>query len=147
MIEEKEIKEVNENPDQEELTEEDVKNVAKAIKKAQLDATKLSPKSQELFEQMLKEADMPIVLQDKDMKLGRQELDVRLLSRANWRQMDFRQSILTNVYLKQVVMGQTDILRILMVIAKKLGVEDIIEATEEVENELELHQNKNKDLN
>ena len=149
MIEEEKINEVGKNPEEEvELTEEDVKKVGVAIKKAQLDATKLSPKNQELFEQIMAQADMPITLQDKDMKLGKQELDVRLLSRANWRQMDFRQSVLTNVYLKQVVMGQTDILRLLMVIAKKLGVEDIIDATEEIENELELHQTKtNKDLN
>ncbi len=149
MIEEEKINEVGENPEEEvELTEEDVKKVGEAIKKAQVDATKLSPKNQELFEQIMAQADMPIALQDKDIKLGKQELDVRLLSRANWRQMEFRQLVLQNVYLKQVVMGQTDILRLLMVIAKKLGVEDIIDATEEIENELELHQTKtNKDLN
>lgn len=125
-----------------ELTEEDVKKVAKAVKKAQLDATKLSPKNQELFERIMKEADMPIKMEDKDVVLGKQELDVRGLSRASYRQMEFRQLVLTNVYLKQVVMGQTDLLRLLMVIADKLGVEDIISATDEIQDKIEAQQFK-----
>ena len=113
-----------------ELTEEDIKKVGNAIKQAHLDATKLSPKNQELFNRMLEEAKMPVRLEDKDFVLGEQELDVRHLSRANWRQMEFREQILSNIYLKQIVMGQNDILRMLMVIADKLGVKDIVEATD-----------------
>ena len=128
-----------------ELTEKDLKTVKDAIKVAQLDATKLSPKNQELFEKMLHDADMPVVLEDKDMKLGRQELDVRMLSRSNWRQMEFRQLVLQNVYLKQVVMGQTDLLRLLMVIANKLGVDDIIAATDEVQDKIEEQEARKRD--
>lgn len=138
MIDEKKINEEATSPEEEvKLTEEDVQAVKKAIKKAQLNSTQLSPENQALFEKMMKEADMPIVLQDKDMKLGKQELDVRLLDRKNWRQMEFRQLILQNVYLKQVVMGQTDLLRMLMVIADKLGVTDIVKATDDVQAKIE----------
>lgn len=138
MIDEKKINEEKTSPEEEvELTEEDVQAVKRAIKKAQLNSTQLSPENQALFEKMMKEADMPIVLQDKDMKLGKQELDVRLLDRKNWRQMEFRQLILQNVYLKQVVMGQTDLLRMLMVIADKLGVTDIVKATDDVQAKIE----------
>lgn len=138
MIDEKKINEEATSPEEEvNLTEEDVQAVKRAIKKAQLNSTQLSPKNQALFEKMMKEADMPIVLQDKDMKLGKQELDVRLLDRKNWRQMQFRQLILQNVYLKQVVMGQTDLLRMLMVIADKLGVTDIVKATDDVQAKIE----------
>lgn len=138
MIDEKKINEEVASPEEEvNLTEEDVQAVKKAIKKAQLNSTQLSPENQALFEKMMKEADMPIVLQDKDMKLGKQELDVRLLDRKNWRQMEFRQLILQNVYLKQVVMGQTDLLRMLMVIADKLGVTDIVKATDDVQAKIE----------
>lgn len=138
MIDEKKINEEKTSPEEEvNLTEEDVQAVKKAIKKAQLNSTQLSPENQKLFERMMKEADMPIVLQDKDMKLGKQELDVRLLDRKNWRQMQFRQLILQNVYLKQVVMGQTDLLRMLMVIADKLGVTDIVKATDDVQAKIE----------
>lgn len=138
MIDEKKINEEATSPEEEvNLTEEDVQAVKKAIKKAQLNSTQLSPENQALFEKMMKEADMPIVLQDKDMKLGKQELDVRLLDRKNWRQMEFRQLILQNVYLKQVVMGQTDLLRMLMVIADKLGVTDIVKATDDVQAKIE----------
>lgn len=138
MIDEKKINEEKTSPEEEvNLTEEDVQAVKKAIKKAQLNSTQLSPENQALFEKMMKEADMPIVLQDKDMKLGKQELDVRLLDRKNWRQMEFRQLILQNVYLKQVVMGNTDLLRMLMVIADKLGVTDIVKATDDVQAKIE----------
>ena len=127
------------------ITEKDVQKVNKAIKEAQLDATKLSPENQRLFERMLQEADMPIVIQDKDMKIGKQELDVRLLSRANWRQMEFRQLALHNVYLKQIVMGNTDILRMLMVIADKIGVKDIVQATDDLLDKISAQQaEKNK---
>lgn len=115
-----------------ELTEKDVRKVTKAIKKAQLDATKLTPETRKIFEEIMEKAKMPIHLEDKDIKLGEQELDVRDLNNKNWRQMTFRQQILTNIYLKQIVMGNTDILRMLMVIADKLGVKDIVKATDEV---------------
>ena len=138
MIDEKKINEGETSPKEEvKLTEEDVEAVKKAVKKAQLNSTQLSPENQALFERMMKEADMPIVLQDKDMKLGKQELDVRMLDRKNWRQMEFRQLILQNIYLKQVVMGQTDLLRMLMVIADKLGVSDIVKATDDVQAKIE----------
>ena len=129
----------NENPE-ENLTEKDVEAVRKAVKKAQMNANQISPENQELFEKIMAAADMPIVLQDKDIKLGRQELDVRTLSRNSYRQMEFRQLVLNNVYLKQVSMSLTDITRLLMVIAKKLGVEDIIEETDKVIDEIAEHE-------
>ena len=114
-----------------------MKKVNQAIKQAQLDATKLSPRSRELYEQMLAEAKLPIRLEDKDFQMGEQELDVRHHNRANWRQLQFREQVLTNIYLKQIVMGQTDITRLLMVIADKLGVTDIVGATDEVIEKIE----------
>ena len=137
MIEEKLESETQVSEEQVELTEEDVKKVNQAIKQAQLDATKLSPRSRELYEQMLAEAKLPIRLEDKDFQMGEQELDVRHLNRANWRQLQFREQVLTNIYLKQIVMGQTDITRLLMVIADKLGVTDIVGATDEVIEKIE----------
>lgn len=132
----------------EKLTEQDVQNVKEAIKKAQMSKAELSPENQALFERMCQEADMPIRLEDKDFKLGKQELDVRHLNRANWRQMEFRQLILQNIYLKQIVMGNTDILRILMIIADKLGVEDIVAATDEIIDKIDAQQKKkNKEYN
>ena len=132
---ENEEKEVNEQ--EVELTPEDEEKVLGAIKQAHLDASKLSPETQAIFEDMLRKAKLPIRLDDKDFQMGEQELDVRHLNRANWRQMEFRQLILMNIYLKQVVMGNTDILRMLMVIADKLGVEDIIGATDDVIEKIE----------
>lgn len=156
MIDE-EIKNGNESPEENiELTEEDVQKVKSAVKKAQLDATKLSPEQQAMLDQIYKEADMPIILNDKDMVLGKQELDIRKLSTKNWRQMEFRQLILQNIYLKQVVMNGTDLLRLMLVLLKKLGVEDPIQATDDVQAEIKareeakqkaLEESENKDLN
>jgi len=136
MIEEEKIvtEEGETKPIEEEvvLTEADVKKVANSIKKAQLDATKLTPETRKILDDIMAQAKMPIYLEDKDFKLGEQELDVRHLNRSNWRQMEFRELCLMNIYLKQIVMGNTDILRMLMVIADKLGVKDIVKATDEV---------------
>lgn len=131
------------------LKEEDVAKVKKAIDQAQYDATLLSDHDKELLKRIHEEAKLPIELNDKDFKMGEQELDVRKLSRANWRQMNFREQILTNIYLKQIAMGQNDILRLLMVIADKLGVEDIVKATDDVIDKVSEAQElkKNKHVN
>lgn len=119
------------------LREEDVAKVKKAIDQAHIDASTLSEHDQEILRQMHEAAKLPIELDDFNFKMGEQELDVRKLSRTNWRQMEFRQLVLQNIYLKQIVMGNTDILRMLMVIADKLGVEDIVGATDEVIDRIE----------
>lgn len=130
------------------LTKKDEEKVLKAIEQAHLDASKLSPETQAIFMDMLEKAKLPIRLNDKDFEMGEQELDVRGLSRSNYRQMEFRQLILQNVYLKQIVMGQTDLLRLLMVIADKLGVEDIVGATDDVIEKIEkVEAEKNKKAN
>lgn len=138
MNQEKDLNEQvgNENPANEKLTEEDVKAVKQAVKKAQIASQEISPENQRLFEQMMKDADMPIRMEDKDFKCGKQELDVRHLSRANWRQMEFRQLVLNNLYTKQLMMSLTDITRLLIIICKKLGVEDVVQATDDVINEI-----------
>lgn len=119
------------------LKEEDIEKVKRAIDQAHIDASVLSSHDQEILNRMHEEAKLPVELDDFNFKMGEQELDVRKLSRANWRQMQFRESILTNIYLKQIVMGQTDLLRLLMVIADKLGVEDIVKATDDVIDKVE----------
>lgn len=122
---------------QDQLKEEDVKKVKKAIDQAHIDASVLSAHDQEILKKMHEEAKLPVELNDFNFKMGEQELDVRKLNRSNWRQMEFRQLVLQNIYLKQIVMGNTDILRILMVIADKLGVEDIVGATDDVIDRIE----------
>lgn len=119
------------------LSEEDVAKVKSAIDCAQIDANLLSENDQAILQKMHEEARLPVELNDANFKMGEQELDVRKLSRANWRQMQFREQILTNIYLKQIAMGQTDLLRLLMVIADKLGVEDIVKATDDVIDKVE----------
>lgn len=126
------------------LTKEDEKKVLNAIKQAHLDSTKLSPESQKALAEMMEKAKLPIVFNDKDFKMGEQELDVRQLSRSNYRQVQFRMETQKLAYLKALVQGQTDVLRMLMVIADKLGVEDIVKATDDVLDKVDEQEAKKK---
>ena len=75
---------------------------------------------------------MPVEYLDKDFKLGDNELYIRSLSKRNYNQMIFRTLVLQNVYLKNVTSGLLDITRLLLVLLDKLGVEDIVKATDDI---------------
>ena len=77
--------------------------------------------------------------------MGEQELDVRQLSRSNYRQVQFRMETQKLAYLKALVQGQTDVLRMLMVIADKHGVEDIVKATDDVLDKVDEQEAKKKE--
>ena len=113
------------------ITEEDVKAVKDLNEKKVVEQHVLNPQQQELFKQILVEAKMPVKLTDGKFELGENELDIRYLSKANKEQMFFREFALLAVYLKQILTSQIDTTRLLMVIADKLGVEDILEKTDE----------------
>ena len=98
--------------------------------------TQLDEKGKQLLEDLSREAKMPIKLKDGDIELGEGELDIRELSKKSKEQLFFRQAILNAVYLRQVVQSQVDLLRLVMIILKKLGVEDIIQATDDLQTEL-----------
>jgi len=98
--------------------------------------TQLDEKGKKLLEDLSREARMPIKLKDGDIELGEGELDIRDLSKKSKDQLFFRQAILNSVYLRQVVQSQVDLLRLVMIILKKLGVEDIIKATDDLQTEL-----------
>lgn len=129
-----------ENKPGEMLKEYDIKKVQKAIRDEQMKQHEISEKDQKIYDEMLKVADMPVVLTNAGFKLGKQELDIRKLSDANFRQMFFREQVLTNIYSKATVDTLMDILRLLMVIATKLGVEDIVGATDELIEKLNKQQ-------
>lgn len=114
------------------LTKADVKEVKKKTKKEVLKQHVLNEEQEQLFQEMLENAGMPVEIHDTDFKLGKQELDIRYLNRHNQTQMLFRQLTLQNVYLKQALTSLIDLTRLTMVIADKLGVPDIIKATDDI---------------
>ena len=101
-----------------------------------IDESKLNEHDQEIFNEMLKAAKMPVKLTNDKFEMGESELDIRELSGKNYRQLMYRVGLLENVYLKQVVASLSDVIRLQMVILKKLGSENIVEDVEKVETEL-----------
>ena len=116
--------------------EKEIEEFREARAKDSLLDSQLDEKQRKLLEDISNEARMPIKLKDGDIELGEGELDIRELSKKSKEQLFFRQLILNNVYLRQVVQSQVDLLRLVMIILKKLGVEDIIQATDDLQTEL-----------
>ena len=122
------------------LKEEDIQGVKDAVSDKVKKNHVLNPDQQRIFEEILSAAKMPVKMDNKDFKLGENELDIRWLSKQNRDQIIFRMSVLENVYLKQILTSLIDISRLLMVIADKIGVEDIIGKTDEVIEKVEKEQ-------
>ena len=114
------------------LKEEDVENVKKAVEEKVMERHVLTPEQQDIFNQILKEAKMPFRLTDGKFTLGENELDIRYLSAKNRDQMFFREGVLTNVYLRSIQETLIDISRLLMIVLDKIGVDNIVEATDRV---------------
>ena len=116
--------------------EKEIEELRAARAKDSLLDSQLDEKGRKLLEDLAREAKMPIRLKDGDIELGEGELDIRELSKKSKEQLMFRQLILNNVYLRQVVQSQVDLLRLVMILLKKMGVDDIIKATDELQTEL-----------
>lgn len=133
------------------MTEQE-KSVAKFkedVKEAVVNDTLLTSEQEELLQKCLEEAKMPVKLTDEEFKLGEQELDIRGLKKANKDQMMFRMQILNVVYQRQITQNLVDLERLMMLILKKLGVEDIVKETDELLEELKSNvlNNSKKDKN
>lgn len=89
------------------------------------DKLSFSDEDAKTFEEMCELAKMPIKYNDSDFKLGERELDIRELNAKNLKQLQFRLQVLENVYLKGISDSLIDLMRILIVIGKKVGVNDI----------------------
>ena len=107
------------------LTEKDVKNVRSAVEKAAKAKADANPKDIERFKELLSQSKMPVELKDEDFKLGEGELDVRKLSDANYRQLMFRVNVLKANHLRDISQTLVDVERLLMLVLKAQGVEDI----------------------
>lgn len=107
------------------LTEKDVRNVRSAVEKAAKAKAEASPKDIERFKELLNQSKMPVEFKDEDFKLGEGELDVRGLSDANYRQLMFRVNVLKANHLRDISQTLVDVERLLMLVLKAQGVEDI----------------------
>ena len=121
---------------EEKFTEATLEKFKEEKKDKAIKETKISEAEQKIVEKIFEEAKMPTVLKDEDIQCGEGELDIRNLSAKNKAQMSYRAEMLTLVYMRRMVDGLTDIMRLLMCALKKLGVENITEAIDEVMSEL-----------
>ena len=88
--------------------------------------------TQEIMARILEEAKMPIELKNEDFKMGERELDIRGLSSKNRDQMLFRMLVLNNVYQRQNALTLIDIMRLMMILLKQMGVENIEKAIDDL---------------
>ena len=79
---------------------------------------------------------MPVEFKDEDFKLGEGELDVRGLSDANYRQLMFRVNVIKANHLRDISHTLVDVERLLMLVLKAQGVEDIGKALNSLFEEL-----------
>ena len=86
---------------------------------------KASPKDIERFKEILAQSKLPVEIEDKDFAMGEGELDVRKLSDANYRQFMFRVNVLKANHLRDISQTLVDVERLLMLVLKAQGVEDI----------------------
>lgn len=107
------------------LTEKDVESVRSAVEKAAKAKAEANPKDIERFKELLNQSKMPVEISDEDFKLGEGELDVRKLSDANYRQLMFRINVIKADHLRDISQTLVDIERLIMLVLKAQGVEDI----------------------
>lgn len=119
------------------LTKDEKKQLKDSARKLATDQVELSKHDKEIIETALKEAKMPVKLTDKDFKLGEGELDIRKLSQENLNQMMFRMQMLNVVYGRQIAQSLVDVMRLIMIVLKKLGCDDIIKETDDLLEELQ----------
>ena len=114
------------------ITKENVEQFRGARKKQKLKESELTEEQVELTKEVLEISKEPVEMTDEDFTLSEGELDIRKLSKENREQLIFRGYALQLVYLRSLVQGQTDLMRMLMVLGDKLGVENWQQALEEV---------------
>ena len=114
------------------ITKENVEQFRGARKKRKLEENQLTEEQVELTKEVLEIAKEPVEMTDEDFTLSEGELDIRKLSKENREQLIFRGYALQLVYLRSLVQGQTDLMRMLMVLGDKLGVDNWQQALEEV---------------
>ena len=113
---------------EEKFSEKTLENFVKEKEEKAVEGTELSPEERLIVEKIYEEAKMPTVLHDDKIVCGEGELDIRNLTRKNRDQLFYRVEMLNLVYLRRLHDSLTDILRLLIVMLRNQGVENISEA-------------------
>ena len=100
------------------------------------EAIQLTPEQEEAILKSLEEAKQPIVLTDGKFQLGEREINIMQLSKKFRDQLLFRMICHVVSYNRSIHQDLVDVMKLMMLVLKSLGVKDIIKATEELELEL-----------
>ena len=84
---------------------------------------------------------MPVNLSDEEFKLGKNELDIRNLNEANYKQLMFRVTLLNGVYLRNIMKFLQDILNAIFVELDAMGVKDLLKSSDRVIAKMRKEQN------
>lgn len=101
------------------------KEIRKAIEDKVKKGLALNEEEAKAFEMAMKEMKKPIVFKDSDIVLAEREVDVRRLSPESYRQLEFRMGTAEIATLRSIDASLVDIMRLLMLTLKKLGVDDV----------------------
>lgn len=116
--------------------EKDLKKAKKQAKEEIMKQVELTDEEREMIEKAEKELNQPIELKDNDIKLGNGELDIRSLSQKSINQIMFRLQSGNLAYLRYLSQSLIDILRVVMLIATKVGVQNMTEEISELIDKL-----------
>lgn len=116
--------------------EKDLKKAKKQAKEESMKQVELTDEEREMIERAEKELNQPIELKDNDIKLGNGELDIRSLSQKSINQLMFRLQSGNLAYLRYLSQSLIDILRVVMLIATKVGVQNMTEEISELIDKL-----------
>ena len=105
-------------------------------KTAEEKAIELTPEQEEALLKSFEEAKQPIKLTDGKFTLGEREIDIMSLSKKYREQLIFRMLCHEVSYSRSIHQDLVDVMKLVMILLKRFGVEDIIKATEELEMEL-----------
>lgn len=123
-------------PEKQTLTSAEIER-AKEELRAELRAQyNLTPEQVEEFLRSAEEANQPIPFDDEHFELGAKEPDIRSLSTENKIQMLFRTQVQTIVALRGINSSLIDIMRLILVLLDKIGVENITKGVDSILHKL-----------
>lgn len=97
---------------------------------------KLTEEQEKELLKAFEEAKQPITLTDGKFKLGEREINIMSLSKKYRDQIFFRMMCHVVSYDRAIHQDLVDIIKLAMIGLKKLGVEDVVQATADLEKEL-----------
>ena len=116
----------------EKITQETLEKELEEKKERELSNFTLSEEEKKIVDEAIKADQHGSVLKDEDIQVKKNGLDIRQLKKCNKEQLDYEAQLLQVAYLRTIHEDNEDIVRLLLIVCKQLGVKDIKAALEEI---------------